>query len=198
MSNKLKADIRQVERLGEEYAKAAEVGVRRVVERTAQIVREEVPKATTNLQQGVSSDVQVKRTGLILGEIIVSARSGRRARGKATLHLPSGKTKSVNLRAQPAHNYAEDVDVGTGEFGPKGVAITPKKARVLLVPVGGVPTLNGKPEAYIDSDGQIFVMRRSVKGRKPNRYSQRSQKRIESEAPAIFDRALKDFVGGKP
>ena len=37
---RLTADIRQVERLGQDYAAAAEVGMRRLVERGEQLVRE--------------------------------------------------------------------------------------------------------------------------------------------------------------
>jgi hypothetical protein len=199
------ANISEVERLGKDYQTAAEIGVRKLAERGEQITREEAPEAKDkalthvggNLKQGVSSDVTVKRGGLLEGKIIVTARSGRLSRRDATLHLSSGKTKQVSLRAVPSFNYPEAVDTGTGVFGPKGVPILPKKATVLLIPVSSVPTLNGKLEPYIESDGQLFIMRRSMKGMKPNNYSERAARRLEQEAPRIFDNEIKQFVGGQ-
>ena len=193
---KITADISQIKQLGDDYRAAKEVGLRRVTERGEQLVREEVPKATHNLEQGVSSEVKIGR-GLLQGEIIVSARTGRLSRRRATLHLTSGKTKQVTLRAVPFFNYPEAVATGTGEFGPKGVAITPKKAQALLVPVTSVPTLNGKPQAYIESNGQLFIARRSMKGMKPNRYDQRAEQRLGAESQNIFNSALADFAGDK-
>ena len=70
----------------------------------------------------------------------------------------------------------------------------PKKAKGLLVPVDGVPS--GEP--YIVADGQVYVVRRSIKGRRPNPYHERAGRRLEVEAQPIFDRALKDHVGGQP
>jgi len=192
---RVKVDILQVLNLGENYRKAAEVGLRRLTERGEQLVRAEAPKVTHNLEQGVSSDVKVGR--VMRGEIIVSARSGRRGQRKATLHLASGKTKQITLRAQPAFDYAEAVARGTGTFGPTGAAITPKKARALLVPVTSVPTLNGKPVPYISDGGQLFIMRRSMKGRKANPFDERAARRLEPEVQPIFDRALGEFMGGK-
>jgi hypothetical protein len=191
------ANISEVERLGEDYQLAAEVGMRRLVERGEQVVREEVPKQTNNLMQGVSSDVKVKRGGMLTGEIVITARSGRLGRRGATLHLSSGKTRQVSLRAVPAFNYAEAVAKGTGVYGPRGVPITPKKAKVLLIPVNNVPTLDGKTEPYIESDGRLYILRRSMKGMKPNPYDERAARRLEQEAPAIFDSAVKQFVGGQ-
>jgi hypothetical protein len=203
----LTADIKQVIRLGDDYAKAAEVGMRQVAERGEQITRAEVPEVTRNLKQGVSSDV-TKRGGLLQGEIIVTARSGRLGQRKGTLHLGSGfkwhkgelvyESVPITLSAVPAFNYAEAVATGTGIYGPKGVAIKPKKSKVLLIPVTSVPTLNGKVAPYIESDGKLYVMRRSMKGRKPDRYDERAARRLGEEAPGIFDNALNQFVGGQP
>ncbi|HEV7374484.1 MAG TPA: hypothetical protein VGN95_07195 [Pyrinomonadaceae bacterium] len=200
------ANISEVERLGKDYQQAAEVGMRQLVERGEQVVREEAPEAKDkaftniggNLKQGVSSDVKPRRGGILQGEIIVTARSGRLARRDATLHLASGKTKTVSLRAVPSFNYAEAVATGTGVFGPKGVAITPKKAKVLLIPVSSVPMLDGKLAPYIESSGQIYIVRRSMKGMQPNPYDERAARRLEQEAPGIFDNAIKQFVGGQP
>jgi hypothetical protein len=98
----------------------------------------------------------------------------------------------------PSFNYPEVVATGTGEYGPKGVAIRPKKAKALLVPVDSVPMLNGKLAPYIESDGKLYVMRRFMKGMKPNKYDERSAARLAQEAPGIFDSAIKRFVGGQP
>ncbi|HEX8500799.1 MAG TPA: hypothetical protein VF659_09420 [Pyrinomonadaceae bacterium] len=198
MSFKVTADIGQVMRLGDEYGRAAEVGSRRLAERGEQLVREEAPKRTRNLIQGVSSDVKVVR-GQIRGEIVITARTGRQGRREGVLHRPGGKTKKVTLRAVPAFNYPQAVAEGTGVystggvFGPRPV-IRPRKARALLVPVSSAPS--GEP--YIVADGQVYVMRRYIKGIKPNPYHERAGARLEREAPPIFDRAVSDFVGGRP
>jgi hypothetical protein len=194
---RITADVRQVERLGDDYGNAAEVGMRRLVERGEQLVREEAPKVTRNLIQGVSSDVKVGR-GSLRGEIIITARTGRVGRRDGVLHRPGGTTKKVSLRAVPAFNYPEAVAKGTGIYGPEHSLIRPRKARALLVPVRSVPTLNGKPVSYIEADGRLYVMRRSMKGTKPNPYDERAARRLESEAQAIYDRAIRDKVGGQP
>ena len=98
----------------------------------------------------------------------------------------------MTLRAVAAFDYAEAVATGTGLYGPKRAAIAPKKAKGLLVPVTSAPTLNGKPQAYIVYDGQMYVVRRSMKGTKANPYDQRAAQQREREASAIFDRALAD------
>lgn len=193
---RITTDVRQVKRLGDNYAKAAEVGMRRLVERGEQLVRDEAPKVTRNLIQGVSSDVTVSRAGL-RGEIIITARTGRVGSRAGVLHLPSGKTRTVTLRAVPAFNYPEAVAKGTGIYGPEHSPIRPKKARALLVPVGTVPTLKGKPETYIEADGKLYVMRRSMQGRKPNPYDERAARRLESEAQPIFNHAIEEKLGGR-
>lgn len=187
---KINANTGQIKELGDALHKAAEVGLRRVVERGEQIVREEVPKVTHNLEHGVSSDIEIPRTGLLRGNIIVSARAGRRGPRTGTLHLPSGKTKTVSLRGQPAFDYAEVVATGRA-------TLRPKNAKALLIPVGSVATLNGKPQPYIESQGQKYIVRPEAKATKPSRYDEESAKRIEKEAPAIFDRALSDVAKGK-
>ncbi|MBD0370325.1 MAG: hypothetical protein ICV60_05780 [Pyrinomonadaceae bacterium] len=196
-------DVTEVLTLGDDVVRAKEIGVRQVTERAEQIVCEEAPeakdKAATgiggNLKQGVTSDVKVGKNGA-RGEVIVTARSGRLDRREATLHLPSGKTKKVTLRAVPSFNYAEAVATGTGEYGPKRARIRPKKAKALLVPVTSPATINGKPEAYIVSGGQTFVMRRSLKGMKPNPYDERAARRLEREAPQIFDNVVNGVMEG--
>lgn len=196
MSFKVTTDIGQVMRLGDDYWRAAEVGTRRLAERGEQLVREEAPKRTTNLIQGVSSEVTVGR-GQIRGEIVITARSGRRGRREGVLHRPSGKTKKVTLRAVPAFNYPQAVAEGTGVYSTGGVfgpqpVIRPKKGKALLVPVSGPPS--GEP--YIVADGQVYVMRRYIKGMRPNPYHERAGARLAAEAQPIYDRAVRDFVGG--
>ena len=202
MKDKVTTDIGQVMRLGDDYRRAARVGVFRLAERGEQLVREEAPEETRNLKQGVSSEVKGGRTskslGEIRGEIIVTARTGRLGRRDATLHRADGSTKKVSLRAVPAFNYPEAVAVGTGEYGPNKARIRPKKAKALLVPVNTPPTIDGKPASYIEADGKLFVTRRSLKGTKPNPYHERAGGRLTVEAQPIFDRALREYVGGKP
>jgi hypothetical protein len=118
------------------------------------------------------------------------------------LHLPSGKTKEVKLRPVPSFNYAQAVAEGTGVYATGGVYgpkpyISPR-GKALLVPVNSVPTLNGKPESYITADGKMFVLRRWMRGMRPNPYHERAARRLEPVAQPIYDRALKDCVGGKP
>ena len=193
---KITADTREVERLGENFHAAAEVGLRRVTERGEQILRREVPKVTHNLEQGVSSEV-VTNAKLLQGNLIVSARSGRLGPRRGTVHLASGKTKQVTLRGQPSFNYAEAVARGTGIYGPHHTEIIPARGQALLIPVQSVPSLNGKPEAYIEVGGQKFIVRRSIKGKKANPYHERAAKRLEAEAQPIFNKALETFDQAK-
>lgn len=191
----ISVNIADVLALGDDFRGAAGVGVRRATLRGEQLVRFETPKVTHNLEQGVSSEVTVGANRL-RGEVIVTARTGRVGRREATLHLPSGQTRQVTLRAVPPFNYAEAVAKGTGLLGPNRTAIRPKKAGVLLIPVTTVPTVNGKQEAFIVSDGKMYVMRSSAKGRRPNPYDQRAAARLESEVQPIFDRAIGEALEG--
>jgi hypothetical protein len=189
---KITADTRQVETLGFDFRRMEEVGLRRVAERGTVLLREEVPKVTHNLQQGISSDVDVSA---LRANLIVAARAGRVGVEGALLHLPSGATREISLRARPAYDYARAVARGTGvyrtdgEFGPQEV-IKPRKARALLIPVNAVPP----GESYITSGSQIFILRRYSKGRKPNPYDVRAAQRLEGEVPLIFDRVVEAFA----
>jgi hypothetical protein len=186
----VKVDLKQVERLGEEFEEASVAGLGQVAERGEQLVREEVPKVTHNLELGISSDVD---PDAMQGFVIASARTGRQDAGKATLHLPGGKTKEIKTRAVEPFNYAQAVAEGTGVYGPKGAVIRPRKGKALIVPVQAAPT----NEPYIVKDGQVFVVRRSIKGRKPDGYDQRAGARLEQEAPGIYDKVLESFAGGE-
>jgi hypothetical protein len=189
---KLTVDAKAVDSLGPYLHAAEEVGLRGVLERGQQLLREEVPKKTHNLEQGISSHIE---PGMLEGSLIVSDRSGRRGSNTAIVHLASGKTKTVSLRPQPAHDYAEDVARGTGIYGPNAASIVPAVGKALLVPVSSVPTLNGKPEEYLEIDGQKFIVRKSVRGTKPNPYDERAGQRLDAEAPAIFEKGLEIFQG---
>jgi hypothetical protein len=191
---KITVDRKSVERLGAQIGEAEEVGLRRVLERGEQILREEIPKATHNLAQGVSSDRNPRsKTGALSGFLIVSARRARLGAREATVHLSGGKTKAVSLRAHNAFDYAEAVARGTGIYGPQGTEIVPRQGKALLIPVSSPATLNGKTETYIEIDGQVFVLRKSMKGMKPNPYDERTAKRLEPEAQRIMDKALESF-----
>jgi hypothetical protein len=65
----------------------------------------------------------------------------------------------------PTAPYSEFVHRGTGIYGPYGVPITPKTAKALAFSVGGVK-----------------VIRKSVKGQKPNPFVTRTRDRLQREA----------------
>ena len=197
---KIKIDTSQVSQLEEEYRELARLLLHDVAEAGQKFLRQEVPKVTHNLEQGVSADVDSDR---LRAELIVSARAGRVAVEGATLHLPSGATREISLRAQPAYDYAQAVAEGTGVyatggvFGPKPV-IRPREARALLIPVGAVPTaVNGKPQSYITSQGKIYVLRRYFRGRRPDPYHVRAAERLDLAVPAISERVINQFAEGK-
>lgn len=187
---RIKVDTSQIKKFGDERRQATIVGLRRVMERGEQLTRDEAPRASGNLKQGISSDVRVTKRS-IRGEINVAARS-RTTAGGAVLHLPSGKTRRVRLRASPAYDYGLAVAGGTGLYGPRKALIKPRKRRALLIPVDVVPIdrKTGKPEAFIDVNGQSFILRRSMKGMKPNPFDERAARRLEGEAQSIMDTAL--------
>lgn len=189
---KINVDLRQVKDLGFDFRQLAEVGLRRTVERGEQILRDEVPKVTHNLEQGVSSSVD---PSALKGEFVVSARSGRMGVEGGLLHLPSGQTREISLRARPAFDYAEAVARGTGIYGPRGAVIRPKSGKALLIPISGPPpSLNGKPQAYITSGGKVYIVRRFSSGRKANQFDVRAAQRLENEIPAIWDRVVQAFA----
>ncbi len=196
---KIKVDTSQVKNLEQDYRDMVVRGLHDVAEAGEKFLRQEVPKVTHNLEQGVTSNVDSQRLKV---ELSVSARAGRTAVEGGTLHLPSGATREITLRAQPAHDYAADVALGTGvyatggAFGPKGV-IRPRSGQALLIPVGSKPApVNGKPQSYITSNGKIYVLRRYSRGAKPNPYHVRAAQRLEPAVPAIFDRVINQFAEG--
>ncbi len=188
----IKADLRQIENLGFDFQQMAVVGLHRVAERGERYLRQEAPKVTHNLEQGVSSDVDESN---LTAQLIVSAQSARMGVEGALLHLPSGATREISLRARPAYDYARAVARGTGvyrtdgEFGPQEV-IKPRTAKAMLIPVSAAPV----GESYITSGGQIFILRRYSRGRRPNPYDVRAAQRLEADVPTIFDRVVEAFA----
>ena len=210
---KITVDKSQVENFAGDFREMAEVGLRRIAERGTVLLRREVPKVTHNLEQGVSVEINasgravasklgryLETSAPLKAEFIVSARSGRTGVEGGLLHLPSGATREVTLRPQPAHDYARDVAEGTGVYNTGGVFgpqpyIRPRSAQALLIPVGAVPPgINGKPQAYITSNGKIYILRRWSRGRKANPYHERAAAQLETDAPAIWDRVVSAFA----
>lgn len=173
-------DTSAIDDLAKEIDRARRVLLGRLAERGYQLLREEVPVETGNLKQGVAPpDVDYAN---MTATLTVSARSARTGAGTATLHLKSGKTKAISLRPQPAFNYAEAVARGRA-------AISPKRAKVLLIPVASAPG----DESYLEAGGKIYVFRKSAKATKPNPFDERAAKRLESEIPAIADAVLRQI-----
>lgn len=198
---RIKVDTSQVKDLAEEFRKEVIVrGLYDVAEAGEKFLRQEVPKVTHNLEQGVSSEVNAERLTI---DFIVAARAGRTTVEGGTLHLPSGATREISLRAQPAYDYARAVAEGTGVYATGGVfgpqpVITPRSARALLIPVGAVPmAVNGKPQAYVTSNGKIYVLRRYSRGRRPDPYHIRAAQRLEPAVPLIFERVVSQFAAGR-
>jgi hypothetical protein len=189
---KITIDTREVEPLSREFREIAEEGLQNTAERGAQLMAEEAPKITGNLRLGMSADID--RANLT-AELIASAVTREVGSEGALLHLPSGATREITLRSQPAHNYAEDVARGTGTFGPRGQLIRPKTGKALLIPVGSVPlSVTGKPESYVTSGGKTYVLRRFSKGRKANEYDVRAAQRLEAEIPGIWEAVVNIFA----
>lgn len=182
----IKIDTRALADLGDKFERAARAGLVRTLELGEQYLRQEAPERTGLLRgkkgnNSISSDYRQTSTGFE-GEFIVSAISERRGTRKATLHLPSGTTKSVSLAPQPQFDYAEAVARGRKE-------IRPRKARALLIGVSSAPT----GEVYITDGAETFIIRPRAKAQKPNPYDERAANRLEKEVEPIFQKSLADF-----
>jgi hypothetical protein len=155
----------------------------RLAERGYQLLREEVPKVTRNLMQGVAPpEVDYEK---LVAVLTVSARSSRIGAQSGTVIGADGKEKKkVSLRPRPDYNYAAVVAEG---YKPR---IRPKKAKALLVPVPTAPS----DESYLIAGGQIFVFRKSAKGIKANPYHERAGTRLEGESAKIGESVLAKFV----
>lgn len=178
---KIRVDLSAIDRLAKDFEQASGLVIRRIAERGEQHLRAEVPRETNNLAQGITSDVTIQPP-TYRAEFTVSARSGRRGARQAVVHYPSGNTKTVKLRPQPAFDYAEAVARGRK-------AVKPRRAKVLLIPVSNAPS----NEAYLTSGGQTFVMRRSAKATKPNEYDKRAVAKLQTEIPIIVETQYEKF-----
>lgn len=165
-------DLKEIENLGGDVRAAMIVSLGRLGERGYQLLRREVPKVTTNLQQGVAPpDVDEANLSVTL---TVSARSARTGGGAATVHYASGKTKQISLRPRVAFNYAEVVARGRP-------AIRPKVGKALLIEVGSAPSGG----SYITANGKTFVVRKSAAAVAPNPFDERAAAQLEKDAPVI-------------
>jgi hypothetical protein len=178
----LVANTRELVLLAEDMRKAKRQMLGRLAERGYQLLREEVPKVTRNLMQGVAPpEVDYEK---LVAVLTVSARSARVGSQTGTVIGADGKEKKkVTLRGRPAFNYAAAVAEGRP-------AIRPRKARALLIPVPSAP--NG--ESYMIAGGQIYVFRTSAKEQKPNPYHERAAARLEGESAKIGESVLAKFV----
>lgn len=182
MADRIVVDTKALPILAEDMRKAKRQMLGRMAERGYQLLREEVPKVTRNLMQGVAPP-EVDYDQLV-AVLTVSARSAREGSATATVIGADGKEKKkVTLRPRPAYNYAAVVALG-------GPMIKPKKSRALLIPVPSAPS----GESYLIAGGQIFVLRKSAKGMKPNPYHERAGSRLEGESQKIGESVLAKFV----
>ncbi len=176
------ADTKAIQQLAADMQRAKRQMIGRLGERGYQLLRDEVPKVTRNLMQGVAPpEVDYEK---LVAVLTVSARSANGGATSGTVIGADGKEKKkVSLAPRPAFNYAEAVALGRS-------AISPKNGRALLIPVPTAPS----GESYLLAGGQIYVFRRSAKATKPNPYHERAGKRLENEAPAIAESVLAKFV----
>lgn len=179
------ADTKDLEILAADMARAKRQYLGRMAERGFQLLREEVPKRTTNLQQGVAAPkVDYEKGEAVL---TVSARSAAVGSQEAKLIGADGEEKKrVMLRARPAYNYAEVVALGN-----KDARLTPKTAGAFLIPVPTAPS----GESYLLAGGQIFIVRRSRKGQKANPYHDRAGTRLEKDSGSIAEAILSKIFG---
>lgn len=168
----VKVDVSAVENIGKEIRTGFIISLGRLGERGYQLLRKEVPKDTRNLMQGVAPpDVD---EGAMTVMLTVSARSAKTGGGAATVHYPSGKTKTVQLKPQIPFNYAEVVARGRP-------AIRPRAGKALLIEVKGAPSGG----AYISAGGKIFVVRKSAGAQAANPYDERAAEQLEKDAANI-------------
>ena len=187
-----KVDLKAVSELAADIEKAQKIFIGRLAERGYQLLREEVPKQTTNLQQGVAPpDVDYRKMSALL---TVSARSARSGASQATLYGADGQAKkTVSLRPQKEFNYAEVVARGRAAIAPHSAwrpGIKGKSgARVLLIPISSAPS----DESYLLINGKVYVFRRSAKATAPNPFDERAAARLENEAEEIGAAVLREI-----
>lgn len=177
-------DAKAIDALARDIKLAKRALIGNLGERGYQLLRAEVPYETGNLRQGVSPpDVDFEN---LTATLTVTARSGAAGPREAILIGADGKEKkTVSLRPQAAYNYASVVARGNVE-----ATLRPKTAKAFLIPVTSAPS----GESYLIAGGQVYVMRRSRKGQKPNPYDERAAAGLEKDAPGIADAVLKKFI----
>lgn len=184
-------DTRGFDLLAQQYEAAGKAAMIRLLEYGEEAIREEAPERTGRLKGkrsaggSVSSEYKQTATGYA-GEINVSAIREPQSAQTATVHYPSGKTKQVKTRPQPAFDYAEVVATGRPRLS------APKNAKAFLVPVIGFSLL--KSETYVVINGQQYLYSRSLRARKPNDYPGRALQRLSAVAEGIVLQALQDVV----
>ena len=180
-----KADTSALKDLKRDTRRAAKGALRAARDRGKELLREEVPGgARGKLGKGVR---HADRLGgaVLESDLIVSAINANDG-GEAQLHLPSGKTRKVALRAGPPHDFARDVAEGTGLYGPRGQMIVPLRGTALLIGVDSV----SPGEAYLVKGRKKFVVRPRSRGMRPDPYHERAGERLEREAVSIVSDAL--------
>lgn len=167
-------DTTELKKLGENFRAGAIIALGRLGERGYQLLRKEVPKQTTNLQQGVAPPEIDKKS--LTATLVVSARSASIGGGTGIIHYPSGKTKTVQIRPQKPFNYAEVVARGRP-------AIKPKVGKALIIPVFGAV----KGGTILEFNGQYYAIRKSAGAQKANPFDERAAEQLKREAPAIVN-----------
>lgn len=175
--------------LAEQFDAGARAAMIRLLDQGEEYIREEAPERTGNLKGkrnaggSVSSEYLKTETGYS-GTINLSAIRERQNAATGTLVSPKGKQRQVQLRAQPAFDYAEVVATGRPRL------TAPANAKAFLIPVQSAPS----GESYIKARGQIFVVRKTVGPQKPNDYPGRALTRLGGVAEGITLKALQDVV----
>lgn len=179
----VKVDVSGLIKTEKQLAKGAKLTLANITERGRQILPEEMPEETGQLKNtGVKAAIYDFDN--LTAVIPISAVRNSVGSRSATLHLPSGKTKQVTLRAQKAYDYARVVAQGNP-------AMKPKHAKVFLIPVASANIAN----SYITDGGNTYILRPEVKELKPNPYDARSAKRLQGEAPGIAEKVFNKLTG---
>lgn len=177
----VKIDLSAIDELKRDLKTFRDRTLYEVANRGRTLLQIEVPKVTKELERGVKAPFVEYEKGK--ATITVSAVRARRGSRDATLHLKSGKTKSIKLRPQKEYDYAE---AATG----RRPAPKPKTAKVLIIPVSTAPS----GESYIQADGQIFIVRRTAKAARLNPYDERAAKRLQGEVVTIVEAVKKQVL----
>jgi hypothetical protein len=177
----IKADMTELDALIPDLKRGMADAHRQVTERGVEIMKDEAPgRVGKGIQKPEIDGDGARFKGLIIASALVEkpARSGE-------VHLPSGKTREVALKAT-RFDIAEAVATGTGVHGPRGEVIRPRKSKFLLIGVGNVEA----GESYIADGGEKFIVRPRSDGMEPNPYDERTEQRLDGEVEMIASSAL--------